>query len=543
MSDTTFPAESPSLLRRLRVPLIAFTLPMLLLVALVIYRQFELIETVPEALMPLFMGFTISTELAILVVAIWFLFFSGYRLRTKAVGVLIAAALVVAIVKVPRRWEFGGVMTPIPVFRWQPDIQSELQARLANENHEAAVLSPEDVTIGTDDFPRYRGVLADGVAPAVLISANWGGSAPKELWRTPVGWGYSGIALAGKVAVTIEQRDKNEVIVCYDRATGKELWAYPYEARFEQSAPMGGPGPRATPTILDGDVYSLGAEGELVCLDCTNGKPRWPSVNIVKDNKAKVLQWGMTSSPLIVGDLVVVNAGIDPADNQHQAMAAYHRKTGQKAWAKGDHGAGYSSPILAKLDGKEQIVLFDGGGLAGIDPADGTELWRYPWSTFNDMNIIQPLVLPGDSVFISSEAVNGCALLKVKKSGSSWSVEPAWKSRFMGSRFANPVYYEGHIYGLSNGRLCCLDAKTGRRTWKADESFESGQLLLTGNTLLVQAEFTGELFAVAADPGEYRELGRIKAFRGSRSWNTPSLAGGRLYLRNHEEMVCYDLGK
>jgi outer membrane protein assembly factor BamB len=306
---------------------------------------------------------------------------------------------------------------------------------------------------------------------------------------------------------------------------------------------MGGNGPRATPTICDREIYSLGAKGDLVCLDASGAK-KW-AVNIVEDNGAEVVQWGMTSSPLIVGDLVVVNAGIDPKNKKNQAVAAYHRKDGTKAWAAGEHPAGYSSPMLATLDGVEQIVLFDGDGVAGIDKADGRELWRYPWKTFNDMNIIQPLILPGDRIFISSQLENGGALLQVKKDGSSWSVDKVWSTKKMASIFSNPVYHEGHIYGLHDmsGRLCCLDAKTGNRLWLGDEDLRGGQLLLCGSTLIVQSENTKELIAVAADPSEYRELGRVKVFRGRRTWNTPSLAGGRLYVRNHEEMVCLDLPK
>ncbi len=306
---------------------------------------------------------------------------------------------------------------------------------------------------------------------------------------------------------------------------------------------MGGPGPRSTPTIHDGDVYSFGAQGHLVCLDGTTGKPRWPVVDVVTDNGAKVVQWGMTSSPLVVGKLVVVNAGIDPANNQHHAVAAYDRATGKKIWAVGEHAAGYSSPMLATFDGMAQIVLFDAGGVAGIDPADGNELWRHPWTTFNDMNIIQPLILPGDRVFISSELTNGCALVEIKKSGSTWSARPVWTNRNLAARFANPVYAAGHIYGLSNSRLCCLSAETGKRLWRSDEEFGSGQLLVCGRVLLVQPERTGEVLAVAAEPADYRELWREQVFRGRRTWNTPSLAGGKLYVRNHEEMVCLELAK
>lgn len=542
MSNKPLATDRPSLLRRLRVPLIAFALPALCFVAIIVYDRLDLLERVPEAIMPLFMGLVFGTELAMLVVAVWFLFFSGFRLATKLFGVIVVAVLVAGIYSIPRRWEFGGMMTPIPVFRWQDDLQAELADRLAKVDPNTE-LAAADLVVGPDDFPRYRGIHADGVAPAATMPASWSATPPKETWRTPVGWAYSGIAVAGRVAVTLEQRDDNEAVVCYDRATGKELWHYLYPAHFQQSAPMGGHGPRSTPTIHDGDVYSFGAQGHLVCLDGRTGKPRWPVVDVMNDNGAKVVQWGMTSSPLIVGDRVVVNAGIDPENNQHQAVAAYDRKTGKKLWATGEHGAGYSSPMLATLDGMEQIVLFDAGGLAGIDPQDGRELWRHPWHTFNDMNIIQPLVLPDDRVFISSEATNGCAVVEVKKSGSAWSAKEVWHNRNLATRFANPVVCEGHIYGLYNGRLCCLDAKTGKRAWKGDENFDSGQLIVSGTTLLVQPERSGEVVAIAADPAEYRELGRTKVFRGSRTWNTPSLAGGRLYLRNHEEMVCLELAR
>jgi outer membrane protein assembly factor BamB len=546
MSDTTVPADRRSLLRRLRVPLITFALPLTLFVTLILFKQFSLgeFEWGADTEMPLYMGFTFATEIAIVVVAVWFVFFSGYRLATKFVGVVLAGLLVYAIYQVPRRWEFAGQMTPIPIFRWEPDLQAELEDRLhqqttAQENRSA--LSTADLAVGPDDFPRYRGSAADGVAPPVAIHDDWSAHPPKRIWRTSVGWSYSGIAVAGKVAVTLEQRKAEEAVVCYNRADGKELWAYLQPTEFQQIPLMGGGGPRSTPTIADGDVYSLGAKGHLACLDGTNGKPRW-SVNVVADNGAKVVDWGMTSSPLVVGNLVVVNAGIDPNKNQKQAVAAYDRKTGKKVWAAGEYAAGYSSPMLANLDGVEQIILFDAGGVAGIAIADGKELWRYPWTTFSNMNIIQPLVLPGNRVFISSEPTNGAALLHINKADSGWTVAPVWTSKAMGARFANPVYHAGHIYGLSNGFLVCLDAQTGKRLWKG-ERFDSGQLLVTSDTLLVQTERTGELVAVAADPADYRELGRIQVLQGTRTWNTFALAGTRLYMRNHEEMACLELAK
>src|SRR5262249_4659192 len=158
-------------------------------------------------------------------------------------------------------------------------------------------------------------------------------------------------------------------------------------------------GPRATPTIAGGEVYSLGATGQLVCLEGATGRLKW-SKDILEDNEAKRVTWGMTSSPLVAGDLVVVNPGVDPEHNAGRALAAYKRPTGERAWGAGTYKAGYSSPQLARLCGREQILLFDAGGLAGFDPGTGAELWRYPWETFSDMNIIQPLVLGQDRVLI-----------------------------------------------------------------------------------------------------------------------------------------------
>lgn len=533
MSGATPPADRRHWLQRLRFPLVMLALPVLFFIANDLITR---LDVLPRAAFPLMIAFQLTLLLAVVTIPAWFLFFSGFAPRTKLLGVVAAVLVVGTLVAVTRKVEYTGTMRPIFVFRWEPDPEVELAKRLSEYTPADPGLSVSDVLAGPDDFPRYRGPFGDGTAPAVKLG-DWSKQPPREIWRQAVGGGYAGFAVAGKIAVTLEQRGDDEAVVCYDRATGKELWSHRYPAHFQHTEKMGGGGPRATPTLADGDVYSLGALGDLVCLDATTGQPRW-AVNILKDNGAKNLDWAMAGSPLVTNALVLVNPGIDPADNKHQAIAAYDRKTGRKVWATGSHPAGYSSPRLAALGGREQVLLFDAGGLVGLDPADGKELWRYPWDSFAGMNIVQPLVLPGDRVFVSSQATNGCALLHVKKSDDGWSVTPVWKNRNLGANFANPVYHEGHIYGLHNGYLSCLDAKTGKRLWK-EERVGSGQVLLTGDNLLVQTE-DGELLAVAADPSAYRELGRVTVFDG-RTWNTPALAGGRLYLRNHREMVCLEL--
>jgi outer membrane protein assembly factor BamB len=528
--STASHTERPSLLRRLRFPLIVLSLPILIIVLI---NVLDRTDAFPEAMFPLFFAVQGAVMLALILLPIWFLFFSGFHIATKLLGVVLVAAGVGGFIYSIREVEFTGSMAPKFTFIWEPERFGAPDALPATGSE----LVSADVTVSLDDFPRYRGAAADGVAPPTPMPTDWATHPPKIVWRKPVGDGHSGFAVAGKVAITLEQRGDEEAVVCYDRANAKPLWSHAYSAHFQHTKSMGGGGPRSTPTIADGDVYSLGAVGDLVCLDAATGKPRW-SVNILTDNGAKNIEWAMTGSPLLVGTMVVVNPGINPQDNKKQAVAAYDRKTGKKVWAAGDKPAGYSSPRLGTLDGMEQILLFDGGGLAGIDPKDGKELWRHSWTTFSDMNIIQPLVLPGDKVFISSELANGCTLLHVHKKGNAWAADVVWQNREMAAKFANPVYVANHLYGLHNGRLCCLNAETGKRQWKG-ENIGSGQLLLSGNHLIVQTE-EGEVVAAAAEPSGYQEIGRLKVFT-DRTWNTPALAGGRLYLRNHKEMACVDL--
>jgi outer membrane protein assembly factor BamB len=365
------------------------------------------------------------------------------------------------------------------------------------------------------------------------LSRDWTAQPPITIWRQPIGGGYAGFAVAGNIVVTIEQRRDNEAVVCYDQDTGRERWFHEYTAHFSES--LGGPGPRATPTIFDGAVYSLGASGELVCLDGATGRQIW-HVNILADTRAQNLQWGMAGSPLVFDELVVVNPG-----GSDGGVAAYDRRTGSKVWSAGKHKAGYSSPALATLGGYRQILVFDGAGLAGYDPAGSGELWRYPWSTMQDINVAQPLVLDGERVLISSGYGVGCALLRVRRDADRWSVEPVWPtkvSRAMQCKFTSPIEYEGFIYGLDDGIMVCVDPTSGSRCWKKGR-YGHGQILLVGDVILVLTEI-GDVALVEADPQQHRESARFHALDG-KTWNTPALSGNRLFVRNHREMACYEL--
>lgn len=529
MSAELAPVDHSNRVRRWWLPLIAAAVPVALRGLLAVMNRYEIGL---EFLFPVMMAFQFSAVLAGLVIGVWFLFFAGFSTFTRVSVSIAALALIATGFATVRKVEFDGQMTPRLWFRWEPSEEQLLGEHLAGA---AKATGATDLTVGPSDSPAFRGPAGDGVTPGVTL-AEWA-APPKVLWKHPVGGGHAGIAVAGNSAVTVEQRGDQEVIVCYDRATGRERWAFGYPARFRQSEPMGGDGPRTTPAVVGGLVYSLGGAGELVCLDGATGKPQW-QVNVIADNGAVPAEWGVSGSPLVVGERVFVNPGVNPADNTGQAVAAYDRLTGKKLWAAGRHPAAYASPLRATFAGVEQVLVFDAAGLGAHDPATGAELWRFPWKTDMGMNSAQPVLLPGDRVFVSSERSNGGAVVEVTKAGEKWQAKEVWRTRSLSARFCCPVFTAGHLYGLSEGRLVCVDAATGKRKW-AEGDFGNGQIVLAGDKLVVTGE-KGKVSLVAADPAEFRELGSVPLF-DARTWNVPALAGKQLFARNHREMACLEL--
>jgi outer membrane protein assembly factor BamB len=475
--------------------------------------------------------------LGLFLLLVWLLAFSGLRWWLRlAIPVALAASVWAVVGDV----SCTGDMLPLVRPRWQPSALAAIEA-YHRSHPDATGAGPADLSAApSTDFPGYRGTNRDGVASGPALRRSWA-EPPKPLWKHPVGGGYAAFAVAGDSAVTIEQRGPQEAVVCYERDTGKERWTYAYDADFREL--MGGPGPRATPTIDGGYVFALGANGHLTCLTGSDGTKEW-QVNILDGNEN--IRWAMSGSPLVYDDVVVVNPGAQRAGKK--ALVAYNRKTGAEVWGAGGKRAGYSSPMLATLAGRRQVLLFDADGLAGYD-ADGKdgELWRFPWrSTAGDqptqegINVAQPLVLDGDRVFISAAYGMGSAMLHVTRDGDKWAIKELWRKKTtMQSRFSNPVAYQGHIYGLDEGILACID-EDGKPKWKG-ERYGHGQVLLAGDVLVVLAE-DGELALVEATPERFRALGRFPALAGH-TWNYPALADGKAYVRNDREMACYDLAR
>jgi outer membrane protein assembly factor BamB len=296
---------------------------------------------------------------------------------------------------------------------------------------------------------------------------------------------------------------------------------------------MGGDGPRATPTWDDGRIYALGATGELRCLDAATGKQIWGR-NILSDNRASNLEWGMSGAPLIVDDKVIVQPGGSPG----RSVVAYNKLTGEPVWRALDDRQAYVSPMLVTLGGARQILVVSSNRVVGLTPENGSLLWEYPWNTSMGINCSQPIVVDANRFFISSGYGKGAALVEVKKDGGGFAARTVWENTMMKNKFNNSVLYNGHVYGLDEGILTCIDVETGQRKWKGGR-YGYGQLLLADGHLIVLSD-TGELALVKASPDQHTEVAKFSALEG-KTWNHPAIADGRLLVRNATQMACFNL--
>jgi outer membrane protein assembly factor BamB len=386
----------------------------------------------------------------------------------------------------------------------------------------------------TGDWPGFRGPARDGNVRGVRIASDWAASPPVELWRRPIGPGWSSLAVSGGFVYTQEQRGEDEVVACYDEATGAPVWTHSDRARFFES--NGGAGPRGTPTVSDGHVFALGATGILNALDAGDGAVVW-SRDAASDSdgtasmtgeKTRVPTWGFSSSPLVVDDLVIVAVS--------GQLVAYDRGNGQPRWRGPKGGVSYSSPHLVTIDGVAQVLLMSAAGATSVAPGDGQTLWQHAWKGFP---IVQPAVAEGDILIVAS-GDSGTRRLAVEHGPGGWKAVERWTSPGLKPYFSDFVVHEGHAYGFDGRILACIDLADGQRRWKGGR-YGSGQLvLLPDQDLLLVVSEEGELALIGATPDRFNELARWRAIEG-KTWNHPALAGDLLLLRNGQEMVALRL--
>ena len=447
---------------------------------------------------------------------LWLLFLSEMRRRVKLLALAVIALGVFLSTNLFQFKGFSGDLVPIFEWRWQ---ERQTTFRPSSEN-------TSDPQMSVTDYPQFLGQNRNGVISTTQLKLDWESSPPKLVWRRPVGAGWSGFAIAGNSAITQEQEDDWEKVVCYELHTGDVQWSHKDNARYHASP--AGLGPRATPTISGNRVYTVGSTGILNCLDFETGEQLW-TTNIFEEHEAEAPPWGVSISPLVFGELVVVSAG---------GAVAYHRETGEIAWVGYRNKSGYSSPLLTTLAGAEQIVIFNQGLVTAHEPLSGGLLWKQPWPPSVEC-VSQPVPLPDDKLLVSSGYGVGAKLFQISRNPmGEFNVSIIWETIYLKAKFTNIIYYNDYLYGLDDGIFACINPADGTRQWKRGR-YGHGQTLLISDVLLVLTE-SGEVVLVDPNPNTHIEHARFAAVKG-RAWNTPALAGDYLLVRSDQEAACYQL--
>ncbi len=469
------------------------------------HRQDKILQTSLVVILTTFLGL------------LWLLGFSRLRWRIRLIT-FATAILGGGLIAILFQFKgFSGDLTPILEWRWKEEPSTFRQDPGSTFNTEMSVM----------DYPQFLGQNRNGVVTGIKLNLDWETHPPKLVWRRPVGAGWSGFAIVGNSAVTQEQEGDWEKVVCYELDTGEIKWSHRDQARFYGSP--AGLGPRATPTISGNRVYTVGSTGILNCLDFETGERVW-TTHIFEDNKTEPPPWGVSISPLVFGELVVVSAG---------GAMAYHRETGAIAWTGYRTPSGYSSPLLTTLAGTEQIVIFNKSLITAHEPLTGELLWKQPWSERYAECVAQPVPLPDDKLLVSTGYGVGAKLYQISRNpAGEFNVSVIWETIYLKAKFTNIIYHENYLYGLDDGIFACVNPVDGKRQWKRGR-YGHGQTLLISDVLLVLTE-SGEVVLVEPDPEGHTEHARFAALKGL-TWNTPALAGHYLLVRNDREAACYQL--
>ena len=447
---------------------------------------------------------------------VWLIGFSRLNWKVKFISFQFFLLIVVASVLLFRFDGFSGDLVPRFVYRWGNFSAQSVDSSLTNE--------PSGIPL--TDFPQFLGPNRNAVITNIELNTDWKKHPPELVWRQPIGDGWGSFAVVGNSAITQEQEGEWEKVVCYDLFSGKERWTHRDNARYYTA--LGRLGPRATPTIDGEYVFTLGSTGILNCLSFETGDEIW-STNVFEENNAEKPPWGISCSPLIYDDLVIVSAG---------GAVAYFKDTGDIAWKGHRHQSGYSSPTLLTLAGTEQVVIFDNRLVTSHNPTTGELLWKQAWPAAECA--VQPTPLPGDKLLVSTAYGIGSKLFKISKGNLSeeFNVNLLWETIQFKVKFSTIIYHHGYLYGLDDGIFACINAEDGKRQWKQGR-YGHGQTMLISNILLVLTE-AGELVLLVPKPNEHKELARFQAINGQ-TWNNPTLVGNYLLVRNNREAACYRL--
>ena len=382
-------------------------------------------------------------------------------------------------------------------------------------------------TLIAADWPQWRGPNRDGISSETGLLTAWPSGGPKVLWRiSGLGVGYSSFSIVNGRMYTQGQRGNQEFVLALDVKTGNKLWETITSRDFENDR---GSGPRGTPTFDNGKLYAMTGEGTVVCLDAATGKIVW-QIDSVKKFGASIPHWGYSESPLIDGDRVIVMPG-----GRGASLVSLDKRTGEVQWKTGDDFAGYSSAILADVNGTKQVIALSGRSAFGVQESTGELLWHYNKVSNNVANIATPIYQDG-TVFLSSAYDTGCALLKLNPKG----MQEVYFNRDMMNHYSSSVLVDGTLYGYSNNLLVAMDFKTGKQLWK-NRSVGKGSVTYAEKHLYALGE-DGMVGLIEASPAAYKEVSRFEYQKGSLpSWSPLVISDGRMYLRDQDNLTSYDI--
>ncbi|MEQ9407987.1 MAG: PQQ-like beta-propeller repeat protein [Fuerstiella sp.] len=428
-------------------------------------------------------------------------------------------------------------------------------------------LPPAAKTAAADDWPRWNGPTRDGVIHEEGILTEIPAEGLRKLWEHPVKLGYAGPAVVGgRVYVPDYQKSSGKIVnnpgtrdeltgrerlLCLDAATGKELWKHEYEQAYAVSY---GGGPRATPTVHDGRVYMLGAEGALTCLQADSGKVLW-SHDLKREYQSKTPQWGHAAAPLVYHNSLICLVG-----GPDSLVVSFDRVSGREQWrALAGENHGYCPPTVITAGGVDQLLIWDPETLHSLNPDNGREYWQFALKPGYGMSILPP-VLENNLLFTSGE---GDASLMLKLADDSPTAEELWRGNARTSMYlatGAAIFDNGHLYGsdIRSGALVCARASDGKRLWQTavptsgskrgrGGNYASAFLMKIDSRYLIFSE-TGDMISATLTPEAYHETGRFhaidptgNAMGRTLAWTYPAVSDGRLFLRNDQQVVCYDL--
>ncbi len=422
-------------------------------------------------------------------------------------------------------------------WRWAPDAEDRLLASQDQPPPEtSAHYSTTEIQgwLANPEWSGFRGQQRDSRQRGTVFTSDWESRPPKEQWRVPVGPGWSSFAVAGNLLYTQEQVSDRELISCYDAVTGRKIWTQGIESRFDD--PLGGPGPRGTPTLAEGGVFSLGAQGWLSRVDPVSGELMWKK-DLREVAECSPPMWGFCSSPLVVDGLVIVYAG----GGNGKGLLAFNAADGELVWAVDAGRNSYASAQLATLAGQVRLLMLTGNGLSAHEVDSGRLLFDYEWKS-GGYRSLQPQVIGGNKILLPSGMGTGTRLIQLddEDDKGGWSATELWTTLQFKPDFNDFVVFQGNLYGFDSGIFTCIDLETGERKWKGGRYGKGQVLLLEDSGLLLVAAEKGQLVLLEATPEARTELFKMDALDG-RTWNHPVVVGDRLYLRNSSEAVAYQL--